>query len=107
MKLIFLFLTLSLSSQADQSPLSKEQIEEIVLTDVYPLSLGNDGVDCAVELVRVKTIFSNPDSLYLLVKAYREPTQYGCAPAQMDCKVWINLKNLNDLNQRDTKFSCI
>lgn len=111
MKIVFLYLlaftTTFTAGHAAASPLSTTEIEEIVLTDVLPLSLGNDGADCTVESLQVKTIFSRFDFLYLFVKASREPSQPGCAPAQMDCRVWINFRNLNNLTDRETKFSCI
>lgn len=87
---LFSVLAMGLNSPGP-SGLTTEEIEEIVLTDVYPLWSGDDGIDCSVDLVKVEKTFEDKKSIQLEVVGGRSESQHGCAPEIIECTVWIDV----------------
>ncbi len=83
--------------------LTSKEIEEILLTDVYPIYTGDDGIECEAEIVHLEILPRTPEVVPVRLTAKREITRHGCAPEYLSCFASISP---HPLYRWTTSFQC-
>jgi len=102
--LMFLFLvSVSTFAQLRVAELTDNDIAEILLTDVYPIFTGDDGIECEAAIEGLEVLSRTDDQVSVRYRGRRDITQHGCAPEVVSCTTTISFSARGAWT---TQFNC-